>query len=128
MNYQLGSNDQPIENQTNSLLQSPTAAVRLAGDYTVAASNAVGVVTTVTETRDPAMFVKTQDALNATDDIVNLRLTGLAGARPVVLYASTIATHWEAIPTNPPAVGTLDFADHAFTNKAVRFYQSVEGL
>jgi alpha-tubulin suppressor-like RCC1 family protein len=131
MTYQWFFNGQPLENQTNTTLRIPNAPAIIAGDYRVVVSNAVGVVTsavmTVTVTRDPVRFDTSADGLSVTNESAHLRLTGLAGAGSVVLYASTNLVDWEPIYTNPPVVGVLDVTDFAVTNNPARYYRAVEG-
>ena len=54
-----------------------------------------------------------------------LEVTGLAGAGPVVFYASTNLTEWIPVLTNSTTTGSLDFDDTNATNQA-RFYRAVE--
>jgi len=55
-----------------------------------------------------------------------LGLTGLTGHGNLVIYASSNLVNWEAILTNPPAVGTLQLLESSATNHPCRFYRAVE--
>ncbi len=55
-----------------------------------------------------------------------LTLTGLAGHGPIIIYRSVDLTSWDAIYTNPPTVGSLQFLDSAATNAPAQFYRAVE--
>ncbi len=105
--------------------------VTAAGAYRVVVSNAVSVVTsavmTVTVTRDLVRFDTSVDGFSVTNESARLRLTGLAGAGNVVLFASANLVDWEPIYTNPPVVGVLDVTDFAVTNNPARYYRAVEG-
>jgi len=57
---------------------------------------------------------------------LQLRLKGLTGQGPVIIYASTNLVVWEPIFTNAAAAGTLEFRDASATNAPWRFYRATE--
>jgi hypothetical protein len=59
---------------------------------------------------------------------LNLRIDGLSGLGPAVLYRSTDlrAGHWEAIATNPPAIGSWEFSDPLGSNQSRVLFRVVE--
>jgi hypothetical protein len=87
----------------------------------------VGPLTTVSVVRDPLRFETIPDALQITDGIVRLRLTGLAGTGPLTIYASTNLLDWEQVLTHAPTVGTLDFTDSTAANHSSRYCRATEG-
>ena len=80
----------------------------------------------VTFTPDPEPLRFDISSSYATNNGFMLRLTGLSGHGPLVLYASTNLTNWEPIFTNPPQTGGLQFLDSSDTNQPVRFYRAQE--
>ena len=102
--------------------------ITAAGDYRCTASNAVGVVTTavakISVLREPLRFDR---AIPVGDGDLQLRLLGLAGAGPVVVYASDDLAVWSPIYTNPPVVGILEIVEHGVSGGRARFYRAVEG-
>jgi hypothetical protein len=131
MTYQWQYNGQNLDGQTNSMLLLQNIPLTSGGDYRVIASNALGVVTnaatTVSITRKPLRFETSSDVMQVTNGVAKLRLTGLAGAGPVILFGSTNLIDWSPIQTNGPVVGSLDFSDTAAGGFPVRFYQASEG-
>ena len=118
-----------ISGATNSTLTLADVRLTASGNYRCIISNnldsLIGPVTTVTVVREPLRFETVVDALQMTNGVVHLRLTGLAGTGPVVLYGSTNLTEWNPVLTNSPTTGSLDFEDTNATNQA-RFYRAVE--
>jgi hypothetical protein len=55
-----------------------------------------------------------------------MRVNGLAGAGPAIVYASTNLVDWESILTNSPVVGSWDLLDADATNRPMRFYRAAE--
>jgi len=108
-----------------SFINSPVTA---AGDYRCVVRNAPGSVTsevaTVTVTRPPLRFVPASSQLTSAG--FQMRLSGLAGSGPAIVYASTNLVDWEAITTNPPFAGDMDFLDPDATNRPARLYRAVE--
>ncbi|HYG34167.1 MAG TPA: hypothetical protein VEC99_05255, partial [Clostridia bacterium] len=61
-----------------------------------------------------------------TNGVFSLRLADLAGRGVVVIYCSTNLVDWEAIHTNPPASGKMEFEDPASPALPTRFYRAQE--
>lgn len=101
-----------------------------AGQYALVVSNALGAVTSAPATLSvSAPVLRFDTAPGATwlgPDGLHLRLLGLSGAGPVVLYATTDFVNWEAVQTNRPASDTLELVDAQATNHSRRFYRAVE--
>jgi hypothetical protein len=56
-----------------------------------------------------------------------LRLTGLTADGPVVIYASSNLVDWQAVFTNPPTIGPLQYLEGISTVQPQRFYRASEG-
>jgi len=57
---------------------------------------------------------------------LRLRLDGLTGRGPVVIYASRDLLLWAPVYTNPPVTGSIQFLDTSATNLQFRFYRAAE--
>jgi hypothetical protein len=55
-----------------------------------------------------------------------LRLTGLTADGPVVIYASSNLRDWQAVFTNPPTIGPLQYVEELPAPQAQRFYRASE--
>jgi hypothetical protein len=55
-----------------------------------------------------------------------LRLTGLTAEGPVVIYASSNLVDWQAVFTNPPTIGPLQYLEGSLTVQPQRFYRASE--
>jgi len=55
-----------------------------------------------------------------------LLLTGLTAQGPVVIYASSNLVDWEAVFTNPPSIGPLQYLEGPSTIQPQRFYRASE--
>jgi alpha-tubulin suppressor-like RCC1 family protein len=55
-----------------------------------------------------------------------LRLTGLTAEGPVVIYASSNLVDWQAVFTNPPTIGPLQYLEGSSTVQPQRFYRASE--
>ena len=130
--YQWQFNGGNILGATNASLVLTNLAVTAAGNYRCLASNTFGSVGSsnalLTVTRQPLRFDSSGGVTTSTNRGVQLRLLGLAGAGPVVIYASTNLVLWEAIFTNAPVVGSSVFLDLMATNYPRRFYRAAEVL
>ena len=119
-----------LSGATNSVLTLTNVPVTSAGNYDCLLTNAFGAITssvaTLSITRDPVRFDLSPTALQTTNGVFQLRLVGLAGAGPVVLYASTDLSAWRPILTNPPVVGALGLMDVGVTNYPQRYYKAEE--
>jgi len=56
-----------------------------------------------------------------------LRVTGLTAAGPVIIYASSNLVDWQALFTNPPTIGPLQYLEGPSTIQPRRFYRVSEG-
>jgi hypothetical protein len=67
------------------------------------------------------------DAVGAqtTNGEFHMRLDGLTGRTPLVLWASTDLRTWQAVLTNSPTPGSIQLVD-VITNFPARFYRAVE--
>ena len=64
--------------------------------------------------------------LQMTTNGFQIQISGLNGAGPVIIYASTNLINWIPIFTNPPSMGSFPFIDPAATNLPRRFYRASE--
>jgi hypothetical protein len=55
-----------------------------------------------------------------------LRLTGLTAEGPVVIYASSNLVDWQAVFTNPPTIGPLQYLEGITTVQPQRYYRASE--
>jgi hypothetical protein len=78
-------------------------------------------------TRWPLAFSFTNGLPQMTTNGFQLRLTGLAGQGPLVVYASTNLLDWTPVLTNSPVVGIFDFVDPDATNQSSLYYRASEG-
>ena len=62
------------------------------------------------------------------EDTVRLRIDGLSGLSPAVLYRSTnpLVGAWEPIATNPPAIGSWELSTPVGTNQPTLFFRVLE--
>ena len=81
---------------------------------------------TLTVAREPLRFETFALSLSITNGF-KLRLLGLAGAGPVVLWASSNLLSWDPLLSNGPVIGYLDLTDPHATNQMFRFYRATEG-
>ena len=130
MSYQWQLNGTNLAGATDAKLTLTNIPITCAGVYRCIISNAVGSVisagTTLAIQRYPLQLSVAPIAAPVTNGF-KLRVTGLAGQDPLVLYSSTNLADWFPIQTNPPAVGTLDVVDPDATNQASRYYKAWEG-
>jgi hypothetical protein len=56
----------------------------------------------------------------------DLRLTGLSGHGPIVLYSSSDFMDWHPFATSPPIVGSLTVRDTTAAKTPMRFYRAIE--
>jgi len=131
MTYRWQLDGVDIAGQTNALLSLDNLPVSMMGDYRVIASNRMGTttgaVTTVSIRRQPMRFDDTTAGLSIANGTVRMRLKGLAGGGPIVVWASTNLTDWYPVYTNAPVIGNLDVLDAFGTNAERVFYRAVEG-
>jgi hypothetical protein len=55
-----------------------------------------------------------------------LRLTGLTAEGPAVIYASSNLVDWQAVFTNPPTIGPLQYLEGSSAVQPQRFYRASE--
>jgi len=129
--YQWQLNGLNISGATNVALSIPFANWTNAGTYCVVVSNEFGSVTgssvVLTVLRSPLWFDTALGGIVVSNDGTHLRLLGLSGVGPVVLFASSNLLAWEPILTNPPVIGALEFTDSEAGRQAWRFYRAAEG-
>jgi hypothetical protein len=129
LRYQWQFNNADIPGATNAMLTLSGVPFTDSGNYRCIISNnldsLIGPVTAVTVVGEPLRFETAADALQITNGVVHLRLSGLAGTGPVVFFVSTNLTEWNPVLTNSPTTGSLDFDDTNATYQA-RFYRAVE--
>ena len=129
--YQWQLNGTNLLGETNAALTLTNIPITSAGSYQCIISNALGVVTspatTLNMTRWPLAFSSTNAFTQMTTNGFNLRLTGLAGQGPLVVYASTNLLDWVPVFTNSPVVGSFDFIDSNATNQPALYYRATEG-
>lgn len=74
----------------------------------------------------PISFSTSSSNLQMTNGSFAMQLNGLTAHGSVIFYASTDLTNWQAIYTNPPVTGALQFVDASATNWPVRYYRAEE--
>lgn len=126
--YQWQFNGTNLVGATNATLVLTNLQYAQAGNYRVTISNALaGVISssaTLTVWQAPARLAAS--GLVTTNGNFGLSLSGLSGHGPIIIYASSNLLNWDAIFTNPPMVGTMQFMDGAATNWPLRFYRTAE--
>lgn len=128
--YQWQLNGANIIGATNATLTLTNIPITSAGTYRCIVSNALGIITspgtTLAVERYPLRFSTNVGATQMTTNGFKLRVDGLAGQGPLIVYVSTNLQDWKPILTNPPAVGSFDAIDAAATNQPFLFYRAVE--
>ena len=129
--YQWQLNRTNIPGATNATLNLTNVPITSAGIYQCVISNSLGLMispaTTLNLTRWPLLFSSTNGVTQMTTNGFKLRLTGLAGQGPVIVFASTNLLDWLPIFTNSPVVGSFDFTDASATNQPSLYYRASEG-
>jgi hypothetical protein len=57
---------------------------------------------------------------------LQLQVDGARTTNPVVIYASSNLVSWDAIFSNPPTLGSVQFVDPGATNRPSRFYRAIQ--
>jgi hypothetical protein len=129
--YQWQLNGTNILDATNAVLSLTNIPITLAGVYRCIISNALGTVispeTTLNIQRLPLQFGTAAQDTQMTPSGFKLRVTGLAGQGPLIVYASTNLTDWFPILTNPPSVGSFDILDTNAVDLPSLYYRVSEG-
>jgi uncharacterized delta-60 repeat protein len=125
--YQWFQDGVPLDNATNATLSLTNLQVTQAGNYSVSVTNLFGGTVSsnalLSLTR-PAYLITT--GLGITNGSFGLTLAGLSSHGPIIVYASSNLFNWEAIFTNPPLSGSLQFWEVISTNQPARFYRAEE--
>jgi len=136
LSYQWMKDDTNTLTDGGNVLGATTATLTLsnvttndAGRYSVVVTNSYSSVTSSNAvlTVIPRLHFDTSPAcLQWTANGFQLTLADLAGSGPVTIYASTNLVNWDALLTNPPVTGGLQFIDLGATNWRMRFYRAIE--
>lgn len=128
LNYQWQFNGANINGATNTSLVLTNLQYAGAGVYCVVISNAFSGVAssnaTLAVSQPAAQLVSTGPT--RTNGAFGLSISGLTGHGAVTIYASSNLLNWNAIFTNPPQIGTLQYFDLESTNWTQRFYRTAE--
>ena len=128
LTYQWLFNGTNIAGATNPSFGLTNLQYLNAGNYWVTVSNNLNGVTssnaTLAVSQPAAQLAST--GLAKTNGAFGLSISGLTGHGPVMIYASSNLLNWDAIFTNPPQIGTLQFLDLGTTNGTQRFYRAAE--
>lgn len=129
--YQWQLNGVNVVGATNATLTLTNIPITSAGSYQCVISNSQGVVVSppviLSITRWPLLFSLANGDTEMTADGFKLRVTGLAGAGPLVVQASTNLLDWQPVFTNQPSVGSVEFVDSNATNRPASYYRASEG-
>lgn len=127
--YQWHYNHSPIPGATNASLILSNTPLTSAGIYHCVVTNSSGSVPSLpawlTVPRTVPQFVATGFGISG-GNTFGLRLNGLSGHGPIILYASSNLVHWEAILTNAPAMGELLLQDPNTSTWPQRFYKIIK--
>jgi alpha-tubulin suppressor-like RCC1 family protein len=130
LSYQWQLNETNIDGATSPALLLTNVTLPSAGSYRCVVSNAHLAVTSspaiLSVLRPTLQFDTSPAACQFTNGGFGLRLMGLSGHGAIVIYSSTDLINWNAIFTNPPIVGNLQFLDSSPTNLPSRFYRAEE--
>jgi hypothetical protein len=128
--FQWQLNGENLAGATNATLVLTHLHWTNSGNYQVIISNALGVTTgssvALTVTRTPLVFATNGEFAPSYTNEFRARLLGASGTGPVVIYASTNLLDWAPIYTNPPVIGSVDFADVQAEAAPQRFYRAAE--
>jgi hypothetical protein len=128
-NYQWQFNGTNIVGATNAALVFGYVSWVNSGTYRVVVSNALGSVTGQPinlSVQTPFQFDKNSFSYLPDNGTIRMRLIGSFGVNSVVIYASTNLLDWQAIYTNVPSVGPIDFTDAPPLTFPQRFYRAIE--
>ncbi len=127
--YQWFYNQAPLPGATNASLILSNTPLTSAGIYHCVVTNSIGSVTSLpawlTVPRTVPQFVAAGFGING-GNTFGLRLNGMSGHGPIILYASSNLVHWEPILTNAPATGQILLQDPEPDTWPQRFYKVVE--
>ena len=119
-----------LGNGTTSLQRNPYVVFTQPGLYTVTqtvsgpggASSAIQTITVFGQSAlrfDPA-------SAHVTNGEFHVRLDGLSGRWPVVIWSSTDLLVWTPLLTNAPVPGPIELVDPVGSNPSARFYRASE--
>jgi hypothetical protein len=74
----------------------------------------------------PPKFQLLAPSLTFSNGAFRLRVSNLSGRGSSFIFASTNLMDWQALVTNAPAVGVLDFSDPSSASFSQRFYRAAE--
>jgi hypothetical protein len=127
--YQWQFNGTNIFGATNAVLAFDSVSWANSGTYQVVVSNALGTATgepISLTVQTPFQFDTVTLSYSPGNGGMKMRVIGSSGMNPVVIYASTNLLDWQAIYTNPPSAGPIDFTDAQALVLPQRFYRAVE--
>lgn len=127
--YQWYCNQSLLPGATNASLLITNTPLTSAGIYHCVVTNSIGSVTSapawLTVLRPAPQIVAAGFGFPGSPNF-GLRLVGMSGHGPIVLYASSNLIHWESIQTNAPTMGELLLHDPASGVWPQRFYRVLE--
>ncbi len=119
-----------IVGATESMLVLTNVPLVSAGSYVCVVSNAFGLASSssciLTVIRQPLIFSASWPGALSSNGSFGLLLNHLSGHGNVIIQASTNLQDWQAIYTNPPFLGSLQFYDQTFGSVPQRFYRAIE--
>jgi len=128
LSFQWQFNGTNISGATSTSLVLTNLQYAAAGVYSVTVSNVFSGVISSNATlvvAQPAAHLAST-GLVGTNGGFGLSISGLSGHGSVLIYASSNLLNWNAIFTNPPQIGTLQFFDLGASNWTQRFYRAAE--
>jgi uncharacterized repeat protein (TIGR03803 family) len=129
LHYQWFFDGSKMAGATKTSVAITDAALTNAGFYSVLVTNAYGtasnLVGTLSVTTAPLSFATNGAAIQYTNGMVVLQITGLTGTGTAEVQVSSNLTQWVTISTNSAASGTIQVIDTGATNTPQGFYRVV---
>lgn len=125
--YQWFKDNVPLVDATNVSLSLTNLQTNQIGAYSVSVTNLFGGTVSsnaLLSITTPANLVATGASIS--NGSFGLTLTGLSSHGPIIVYASSNLFNWDAIFTNPPVSGSLQFWEVISTDHPTRFYRAEE--